>query len=530
MLNWEKCHFMVTQGIVLGHIVSKNGIEVDKAKVELISNLPTPKCVKDIRSFLGHAGFYRRFIKDFSAITRPLCTLLAKDVPFTWSQACDIAFTKLKKMLVSPPIMRSPNWDLPFEIMCDASDYAIGAVLGQREDKKAFVIYYASKTLDFAQANYTTTEKEFLAVVFALEKFRSYIVGSPVTIFTDHEALKYLLSKQDTKPRLTRWILLCQEFNLTIKDKKGVENVVADHLSRLVSDSNSHGIPIGDSFPDEQLFALVHCPWYADIVNYLVTGQIPAPWTSQQKKKFLTDIKKYYFDDPYLFKYCPDQIMRRCVPNDEQIRILTFCHSEACGGHFSARKTADKILQAGFYWPTLFKDCFDFCKTCAQCKQLAGVTKRNMMPLTPILIIEIFECWGIDFLGPFPPSCKQRLLQLNELEELRRESYESSRIYKERLKLFHDKSIARKTFKPNQKVLLYSSRLHLFPGKLHSRWTGPFIVKLVYPYGAMEIENPDTGKSFKVNGQRLKPFLEHFSPQEHTEDLVDPLHQDSPSK
>ena len=198
--------------------------------------------------------------------------------------------------------------------MCDASDYAIEVVLGQREDKKAFVIYYTSKTLDSAQANYTTTEKEFLVVVFALEKFRSYIVGSSVTIFTNHAALKYLLSKQDTKSRLTKWILLCQEFNLTIKDKKGVENVVADHLSRLVPESNSHGVPIGDGFPDEQLFALVHCPWYADIVNYLVTGQIPPQWTSQQKKKFLADIKKYYFDDPYLFKYCPNQLMRNVCP------------------------------------------------------------------------------------------------------------------------------------------------------------------------------------------------------------------------
>ena len=181
---------------------------MDKAKVELISNLPIPNCVRDIRSFLGHAGFYRRFIKDFSAIARPLCNLLAKDVPFAWSQACEDAFDKLNTMLVSPPIMPSQNWELPFEIMCDASDCAVGAVLGQREDKKAFVIYYASKTLDSAQANYTTTEKEFLAVVFTLEKFRSYIVGSPVTIFTDHTTLKYLLSKQDTKPRLTRWILL----------------------------------------------------------------------------------------------------------------------------------------------------------------------------------------------------------------------------------------------------------------------------------------------------------------------------------
>ena len=160
--------------------------------------------------------------------------------------------------------------------MCDASDYAIGVVFGQREDKKAFVIYYASKTLDSSQSNYTTTEKEFLAVVFALEKFRSYIIGYPVTIFTDHAALKYLLSKQDTKPHLTRWILLCQEFNLTIKDKNGVENVVIDHLSRLVSEKTYEGLSIGDTFPDEKLFALVHCPWYTDIVNYLVIEQIPS--------------------------------------------------------------------------------------------------------------------------------------------------------------------------------------------------------------------------------------------------------------
>ena len=220
-----------------------------------------------------------------------MCNLLAKDVPFAWSQACEDAFDKLKSMLVSPPIMRSPNWEILFEIMCDASNYAIGAVLGQREDKKAFVIYYANKTLDSAQSDYTTTEKEFLAVVFALENFRSYIVGSSLTICTDHAALKYLLSKQDTKPCLTRWILLCQEFNFTIKERMGVENVVDDHLSRLVSESTSKGLPISDSFRDEQLFSLVHCPWYEDIVNYLVTGQIPPQWTSQQRGNFLWTLR-----------------------------------------------------------------------------------------------------------------------------------------------------------------------------------------------------------------------------------------------
>ena len=204
VLNWEKCYFMVSSGIVLGHIVSERGIEVDKAKIELISKLPTPKTVKDVRSFLGHAGFYRRFIQNFSAISRPLCNLLLKDAEFTWTQECEEAFRTLIAKLTTAPIMQSPDWNLPFEIMCDASNYAVGAVLGQRREGKPFVVYYASRTLNDAQMNYTTTEKELLAVVFALDKFRSYLIGSPVIIFTDHAAVKYLLSKKDAKARLIR--------------------------------------------------------------------------------------------------------------------------------------------------------------------------------------------------------------------------------------------------------------------------------------------------------------------------------------
>ena len=128
--------------------------------------------------------------------------------------------------------MQAPNWSLPFEIMCDASDYVVGAVLVQRKDKKPHVIYYASRTLNSAQMNYTTTKKELLAIVFALDKFRSYLMGTFIVVFTDHVALRYLLSKKDAKACLIRWILFLQEFNIQIKDKKGVENVVADHLYR----------------------------------------------------------------------------------------------------------------------------------------------------------------------------------------------------------------------------------------------------------------------------------------------------------
>ena len=177
VLNWEKCHFMVNQGIVLGHVISNRGKEVDKAKIELISKLSPPTNVKTVRQFLGYAGFYRRFIKDFSKIAKPLYKLLEKDAKFVWEADCQESFEELKSHLTTAPIVRAPNWQLPFEVMCDASDLAIGAVLGQREDGKPHVVYYARKTLNEAQRNYTTTEKELLAVVYALDKFRASWLG-----------------------------------------------------------------------------------------------------------------------------------------------------------------------------------------------------------------------------------------------------------------------------------------------------------------------------------------------------------------
>ncbi|GJX31346.1 reverse transcriptase domain-containing protein [Tanacetum coccineum] len=200
-LNWEKSHFMVKEGIVLGHKISKSGIEVDRAKVEVIAKLPHPTTVKGVRSFLGHAGFYRRFIQDFSKIARPMTHLLEKETPFFFSKECIESFNTLKRKLTEAPILIAPDWDLPFELMCDASDFAIGAVLGQRKNKHFQPIHYASKTMTEAQAHYTTTEKELLAV--------------------------------DAKARLMRWILLLQEFDVEIRDKKGAENLAADHLSRL---------------------------------------------------------------------------------------------------------------------------------------------------------------------------------------------------------------------------------------------------------------------------------------------------------
>jgi hypothetical protein len=154
--------------------------------------------------------------------------------------------------LISAPIIQPPDWNLPFEIICDATNYAVGAVLGQQVNKKLNVIYYASKTLDGAQKIYATTEKEFLAMIFACDKLRSYIVDSKVIVHTDPSAIKYLMNKKDAKPRLIRWVLLLQEFYLHIIERKGADNPVADHLSRMENIPND-AIPINDSFPNEQL-------------------------------------------------------------------------------------------------------------------------------------------------------------------------------------------------------------------------------------------------------------------------------------
>lgn len=395
---------MVQEGIVLGHRISAKGIEVDRAKIQVIEKLPPPTSVKGVRSFLGHAGFYRRFIQDFSKITKPLCNLLMKDTHFDFNDECLAAFQNLKEKLISAPVVVAPDWELPFELMCDASDYAVGVVLGQRRNKVFHVIYYASKTLNDAQLNYATTEKELLAVVYAFDKFRSYLVGSRVIVYTDHAALKYLMKKKDAKPRLIRWVLLLHEFDIEIRDKKGSENVVADHLSRLELGRPDESMDINEIFPDEQLFGVETTPWYADIVNYLAKSIPPPDYSAHQRKKFFTDLKYYFWEDRVLYRREANQIIRRCVPEEDVAKILEHCHSSAYAGHFGASKTAAKILQSGFYWPTLFHDAYKFVKRCDRCQRTGNISRKNEMPLKSILEVELFDVWGIDFMGPFPSS------------------------------------------------------------------------------------------------------------------------------
>ncbi|GKB91394.1 reverse transcriptase domain-containing protein [Tanacetum coccineum] len=289
--------------------------------------------------------------------------------------------------------MISPDWNVSFELMCDASDFAVGAVLGQRIDGKFKLIYYASKTLTNAQEHYTTTKKELLVVVFSFDKFCPYLILSKIVVYTDHSALKYFFNKQDAKPRLIRWVLLLQGFDIKIKDKKEVENLAADHLSRL--ENLDLGLftkeEIADEFPDEHLMMLKAKPnddepWYADYVNYIVGKIVPLRWKPKKRRRFFSQVKNYFWDKLYAFRLCPDNIMRRCVAESEILEILAHCHSGQIGGHHSASIIGRKVYESGFFWPSIFKDTRDYVMRCDTCQRSGNISSRSEMPQNKIQV------------------------------------------------------------------------------------------------------------------------------------------------
>ncbi|GKC65986.1 reverse transcriptase domain-containing protein [Tanacetum coccineum] len=200
----------------------------------------------------------------------------------------------------------------------------IGAVLGQKDGKHFHPIYFASKTLNASQQKYIVSKKELMDVVFAFDKFRPYLILSKTIIYTNHSALRHLFKKQDAKPRLIRWILLLQKFDIEIKDKKGTKNVVADHLSRIDNDETSEDSDVDDNFPGETLMEITtnDTPWFADFENYLVGDIIPKEMMYQQKNKFFSDLKNYFWEKAYLFKVRFDGMIKRCVSGPETRTIL----------------------------------------------------------------------------------------------------------------------------------------------------------------------------------------------------------------
>nr|GEX49676.1 reverse transcriptase domain-containing protein [Tanacetum cinerariifolium] len=558
-LDWEKSHFMVKVGIVLGHKISKKGIEVDKAKIEVISKLPHPTTVKGIRSFLGHAGFYRRFIKDFSKISRPVTHLLEKNLPFIFSNECIQAFKTLKDKLTEASILIAPNWDQPFELMCDASDFAVGAVLGQRIEKHFRPIHYASKTINQAESNYTTTEKEMLA-----------------------------------------------EFDFKVIDTRGAEKYDADHLSRLENPYENVFDPkeINETFSLETLNKVAYkdssTPWYADLANYhagnfIIKGQeaidilnachsrptggyYSASYTTknvfdsdEMPQNFIQiceifDVWGIDFMGPFpsskgnkyilvAVDYLPKWVKAKALPTNDARVVVKFLKSlfswfgtpkaiisdrgtHFCNDQFSRvmekygvthrlsttyhpqtsrqikvtnrglkrilertvgenrASWSDKLEDVLWAFRTAFKTSI----SCTPYRLVYG--KACHLPLE----IKHKAYWALKHTNfDLKNAGDHRKLQLNELNELRDQAYENSLIYKERTKKLHDDRIKNRIFNVGDQVLLFNTRLNIFSGKLKSRWSGPFTISKIYPYGTAKLIHPD-GCNFKVNCHRLKHY------------------------
>ncbi|KAE8684537.1 DNA-directed RNA polymerase V subunit 5C-like [Hibiscus syriacus] len=397
VLNWEKCHFMVTEGIVLGHKISEKGIET----------------------------IHQGFLNIIQALVHPAT-------------------------IESTIRVRS---EIPWRI--------------QRAEAKTYLCTDCTK----------------------------------VIVHTDHSAIKYLVNKKNAKPRLIRWILLLQEFNLEVIDRKGTEKQVADHLSRLENISECHDIfDIKEEFPDEKILYATAIPWYADLVNFLVSGVFPYELNSQGKKRFLHDAKFYFWDEPYLFKQCADQMIRRCVPEEEQNDILHHCHASTCGGHFRGSRTATKGIDFMGPFPSSFGDLYILLAVDYVSKWVEAIAtpRNNSKMVLKFLHKNIFTRFGVpraiisDEGTQFDNKLIAKALQKYGVKDWSPKLDEALWAYRTHLKHLWE-------CRP-------SRWLKLFLGKLKSRWSGPFEVYHVYPYGAIDIKNMDDRSIFKVNGQRLKAY------------------------
>ncbi|GJS85482.1 reverse transcriptase domain-containing protein [Tanacetum coccineum] len=537
-LNWEKSHFMVKEGIVLGHKISRKGIEVDKAKVDVISKLPHPTTVKGIRSFLGHAGFYRRFIKDFSKISRPMTHLLEKNTPFIFSEDCILAFQTLKKKLTEAPILIALNWDQPFEIMCDASDYAIGAVLGQRIEKHFRPIHYASKTMTEAETNYTTTEKEMLAVVYAFEKFRSYLIMNKSVVYTDHSALKYLFNKKDANEELLRWVYIFRNlisFQRVIDTKE--LKTMQPSTSHVLKNPMKCKISQRDEMPQNAIqVSEIFDLWGIDFMGpflssrgnkyILVAVDYLSKWVEAKALptndarvvvKFLKSLFSQFGAPRAIISdrgthFCNDKFDKVMSKYGVTHRLSTPYHPQTSGQVEVTNRGLKRILERTVgenraSWSDKLDDALWAFRTayktpigCTPYKLVYG--KACHLPVE----LEHKAYWALKHANfDLKTAGDHRKLQLNELSELRDQAYENSLIYKEKTKKLHDSKIKNRIFNVGDQVLLFNSRLKIFSGKLKSRWSGPFTITEVYPYGTAKLSHAD-GSNFKVNCHRLKHY------------------------
>ena len=410
-LKPSKCSFARSSVEYLGHVVSRDGIQPDPSKIAAVENFPVPQCVRDVRSFLGLANYYRRFIKHFASIASPLNKLTHKNARFYWDESCDQAFHTLKSCLTSAPILAYPDFSLPFELNTDASSTGIGFALCQTQDGKNRAIAYGGRDLNPAERNYSTTEREALAIVEGIKKFRNYLHGRKFVINTDHNALRWLMSIKDPSGRLARWALLVQQHDFSIEYKSGKQNLDADALSRRPYGPQLHtnaydlpGVPI-DRIRDLQR----QDHELSDLITFLETDALPPGYN--RARSFVLSGDKFYLDENGLLfsLWTPSKRTNRdvcsqlVIPDALKHEVLVWAHDDVTAGHLGTQKTYGKI-RTRYYWRNMFRDIDRWCKSCVDCAMKKAPRNRHKAPLLPIPVENAFDRLAVDCLGPFPVS------------------------------------------------------------------------------------------------------------------------------
>ena len=461
-LKPSKCHFAKTEVQYLGHVLSASGVKPNPAKTDVVEHFPVPQTQKEVRSFLGLTNYYRRFVKGYSMIAAPMTKLLSKDVEFSWSEECEKAFNLLKQRLITAPILGFPDMCKSFVLTTDASGTGLGFILSQKgDDSREIVIMYGGRSLHKAEKNYTVTEIEALAVVYAVQECRVYLADKEFLIVTDHQCLQYLDRFKDTTPRLNRWAMQLQSYQYKVCYKKGSANTNADALSRIPWDrvektaqkptvdivtlrperaldevmfiyegEQEDTIPVATynvsrssdpSIDRDQVTAVMavepdklssvqrDCPEIGPYHAFFKDGTLPqdgklARKLAHQEEHYvmLEDVLYHLHDPGQRSKSGPDSL--RCmskqvvVPIAHRARLLDQYHDAMVGGGHQGYDRTYYALKHKYFWPRMYSDVCEYIKRCDTCQRIKSDHHTRPVPLTPMPIVATFERWHMDFL------------------------------------------------------------------------------------------------------------------------------------
>lgn len=401
-INKAKCQFCRSELKYLGYMIDGDGLRVDPDKVESILKIPPPKSAKEVRQFVGTASWYRRFIPDFSTRLYPLTCMLKKGKKFEWTVDTQTSWDDIRSCLIKSPILSCPNFDKPFTIACDASGVGLGAVLSQESETGEVVVAYASRTLSRGEQNFSATERECLAVLWAIEKFRPYVEGTRFTVITDHYSLLWLYNLKDPQGRLARWALRLQPYDFTLVHRKGKDNVVPDMLSRLPRKEE------GTQYETVQV---------SSVDEVCLDSGLQDKWHQKMVKAIQDNPDRYPLwrvDKGILFKLVLDKwensneesCWREVLPKNRRPAVLTEYHDAVTAGHLGIFKTFKRIQQK-YYWPKMRYDIAKYVKNCQVCQRTKYDQERPAGLLGSRRSVD--EPWAMlcaDLMGPFPRSSK----------------------------------------------------------------------------------------------------------------------------